>query len=173
VIISITDDQPAGILRSVPRAHSTADATAHAPASPVLGARLGYLLKRAYAGYLAIQAPALAPFGIDGRLLAVLSVIEAEGPSLQRRLVERLNVDRTTMVAIIDRLEQGGLLTRESDPQDRRAHLVSITRDGERIRREAQAAADEAEKRFLDGLSAPERRQLRRLLQAVVDGQLS
>lgn len=156
-------------MRRVPRSHSTADAVGRATAPSALSARLGYLLKRAYAGYLAVQAPALQPFGIDGRLLAVLSVVEAEGPSLQQRLVERLNVDRTTMVAIVDRLEQGGLLTRERDPQDRRAHLVSITRDGERIRREAQAAADEAEKRFLDGLSAPEQRQLRRLLQAVID----
>lgn len=136
-------------------------------AQPVLAQRLGYLLKRVNFLYQAHQAPALESFGIDGRLLAVMTAISADGPAPQQRLVERLTVDRTTMVAIIDKLEQEQLVTREPDPHDRRAHRISLTPHGENVRRQAQAAVDQNEQQFLRDLSAREQQQLRRLLQKV------
>ncbi len=44
--------------------------------SAALGMRLGYLLKHAQLRLAAFTAPALAPFGITGRELAVLITID-------------------------------------------------------------------------------------------------
>jgi DNA-binding MarR family transcriptional regulator len=126
---------------------------------------LGFLLKRAHNDHQAIQAPALESHEIDGRFLAVLTVVSELGPAPQQRLVELLNVDRTTMVALVDKLEQKGLVSRNPDPHDRRAYLISITRRGKQIRRRAQAAADDAEREFLRNLSEAERQQFLSLLQ--------
>jgi DNA-binding MarR family transcriptional regulator len=129
---------------------------------------LGFLLKHAYTGYQSIQRPALAPLGLDGRLLAVLTLVEAEGPALQQRLSERLGVDRTTMVALIDALEQGGLVQRQRDPVDRRGYHVSITKKGAKVLHRAHEAIRVVEHDFLAGLSAEEQLQFSILLGKVV-----
>ena len=146
-----------------PRAESSAE-----PPPPALVERLGFLLKHAYLGYQLIQRPALASLDLDGRLLAVLTLVEAEGPALQQRLSERLRVDRTTMVSLVDSLEQNGLVARRRDPVDRRGYLVSITKKGTGILRRAHSAVRAVEQDFLDHLSPDEQRQLRNLLGKLV-----
>jgi DNA-binding MarR family transcriptional regulator len=63
-------------------------------------------------------------------------------PIRMSRLAEWLEVDKSTMTTEIRRLEKAGLVTREPDPSDRRAVLVSATEEGavaiERHRRIAQ-----------------------------------
>jgi DNA-binding MarR family transcriptional regulator len=133
-----------------------------------LAHRLGFLLKHAYGGYQSIQRSALAPLELDGRLLAVLTLVEAEGPALQQRLAERLRVDRTTMVALIDALEQGGLVQRRRDREDRRGYQVSITKKGANRFQRAHEAVREVERDFLETLSAEEQRQFLALLEKLV-----
>jgi DNA-binding MarR family transcriptional regulator len=145
------------------------DATGEIPPAE-LADRLGFLLKHAQLGYQSIQRPALAPLDLDGRLLAVLMVVAAEGPALQQRLSERLRVDRTTMVALIDALEQSGLVERRRDPVDRRGYHVRITKAGGRALQRAQQAIREVEHRFLRPLSDDEQGQFRALLGKLVLG---
>lgn len=137
---------------------------------PALAERLGYLLKHAYLGYQSSQGKALAPLELDGRLLAVLTLLDAEGPALQQRLSERLQVDRTTMVALIDALERAGLVRRQRDPDDRRGQRVSTTTKGAKVLGRAHRAVRVAEQEFLDGLSDAEQLEFRRLLGALVRG---
>ncbi|HYZ82692.1 MAG TPA: MarR family transcriptional regulator [Solirubrobacteraceae bacterium] len=132
-----------------------------------LASRLGFLLKHAQLRYQSIQASALAPFDLDGRLLAVLTLVGAEGPALQARLAERLQVDRTTMVALVDRLEQAGLVERHRDPTDRRGYHVNITTTGSRALNQALDAVETVERDFLGALSMPEQQQFRALLAKV------
>jgi DNA-binding MarR family transcriptional regulator len=166
-MISISDDQ-SEYAPLMPRSQASAR-TADAPGPPaVLAQRLGFLLKHVSQAHQSIQAPALAQLGLDGRLLAVLLVVDAEGPALQQRLSERLRVDRTTMVALIDTLEQSGLVERRRDPVDRRGYEVRITHKGAKILLEAINASRAAEQDFLAPLSAQEQRQLRALLGKLV-----
>jgi DNA-binding MarR family transcriptional regulator len=125
---------------------------------------MGFLLKHAQVRYQSIQQPALAPFDLDGRLLAVLALIDEEGPALQARLSERLRVDRTTMVALIDALARTGLVERQHDPNDRRGHQVNFTPAGGKVVGRALAAAEAAERAFLSPLTREEQRQFRALL---------
>src|SRR5207248_1737728 len=120
------------ILRFMSRSPGSASVveSAQEEAPAALTERLGYLLKHAYHRYQASQGPALEPLELDGRLLAVLTLLDAEGPALQQRLSERLQVDRTTMVALVDALEDRGFVTRQRDPADRRGQRVGATTKG-------------------------------------------
>lgn len=115
-------------------------------------ARLGYLLKHAYLSFSGLSAAALAPYGIDGRELAVLTLLSRSAPLSQLQVARRLGIDRTTMVALIDGLERKNLVERHPDPDDRRRNIAALTAAGHETVTEATRAADEAERRFLEPL---------------------
>jgi DNA-binding MarR family transcriptional regulator len=117
-----------------------------------LASRLGYLLKHAQQRLLQAAGPAMAPFGIDGRELTVLTMVAADVPLSQQEAAERLRVDRTTMVALIDALEAKGLVERRRSAEDRRKNIVRLTPAGEDCLRQAGEARDEIEREFLTPL---------------------
>ena len=65
---------------------------------------------------------------------AVLSTVERAGPLAVSELAERLGVDQSTASRQVKPLEERGLITRTSDPADRRSSLLSITAAGRRVR---------------------------------------
>jgi DNA-binding MarR family transcriptional regulator len=123
---------------------------------PALAGRLGYLMKHAHLRLTDLTSSALAPFGISGRECAVLIAIDDRAPLSQQEVARRLGVDRTTMVALIDDLEHKGLVQRRPDPDDRRKNVVILTEAGHTTLRQARAATEEAERRFLGSLSGAE-----------------
>ncbi|MFF4347190.1 MarR family winged helix-turn-helix transcriptional regulator [Streptomyces sp. NPDC001530] len=122
--------------------------TAEQPPAP-LESRLGYLLKHAQQRLARASAGALAPLGIDGHELAVLALFSAEYPLSQVEAAGRLGVDRTTMVALVDGLEDHGLVERRRSPQDRRKNIVELTAAGRDCLRRAERARRDMERRFL------------------------
>lgn len=137
-------------------AQTPADLPAEDAAQPAVHARLGYLLKHAQQRLAEVTAPALAPFGISGRELAVLMSIDDLTPLSQQDVADRLGVDRTTMVTLIDGLEDKELVVRRPDAEDRRRNVVVLTGAGQATMAEAVEAASAAEQRFLSKLSAAE-----------------
>ena len=155
-----------GYARAVPRA--TTD-TAAASKRPVeLTGRIGYLLKHVQLRFQEIQRQALTPLSLDGRLLAVLIAAEHAGPCQQLRLAETLEIDRTTMVDLVDRLESSGFVERRTDPDDRRARLIHLTPRGRKALAAGNAASDEVEHRFLAALSDADQRTFRRALSNLI-----
>jgi DNA-binding MarR family transcriptional regulator len=61
---------------------------------------------------------------------STLWTIIASGPTRLGDLAQVEGVTRPTMTRIIDALEQRGYVTRQPDPDDRRAQLVVATRSG-------------------------------------------
>ena len=135
---------------------------------PELSRRLGYLLKHAQQLVAELNAKALAPYGINGREVAVLLVIADREPTSQQQAAQRLGIDRTTMVAMLDTLEGKGLVSRHPDADDRRRNVVELTDAGKDTLRRAAKASDDAERQFLAPLSAQAAEQLRDSLQALV-----
>jgi DNA-binding MarR family transcriptional regulator len=148
-------------------AQTPADLSAEDAALPAVHARLGYLLKHAQQRLAEFTAPALAPFGITGRELAVLMSIDDLTPLSQQDVADRLGVDRTTMVTLIDGLEDKELVVRRPDAEDRRRNVVVLTGRGQATMTEAVEAAEAAEQRFLSKLSAAEVASLKAALQAI------
>jgi DNA-binding MarR family transcriptional regulator len=124
-----------------------------------------------YTGYLAHlgalcaeqSCRAALPAGRDARDLAVLSLL-AGGVLSQAEIGIRLDVNRTVMISVIDRLEAAGLVHRERDPGDRRRYALRITEDGRTDlagMRESACLADQA---LTAPLTAGERQRLNELL---------
>ena len=135
---------------------------------PELAGRLGYLLKHAQLALAELTAAALEPFGLTGRELAVLTVLAGDEPASQQQAAQRLGVDRTTMVALVDALEGKGLVRRHADAADRRRNVVELTAAGRGTLHRAGEAAAEAERQFLTPLSTPDARRLKAALLTVI-----
>lgn len=130
--------------------------------------RLIYLLKRAFFRLADELGRALAPYEIDFRELATLMVIDRDEPLSQHEVSRRLDVDRTTMVALVDALEGKELVTRRPDPADRRRNIVELTAKGRQVLPQAVKAADEVERRFLDPVAEHDAERLRAALRALL-----
>jgi DNA-binding MarR family transcriptional regulator len=135
---------------------------------PDVSARLGYLLKHAQLRMNDLSSRALAPLGVNGRELAVLLVLAGHEPASQQQAAHRLGVDRTTMVALLDTLEEKGLVSRHPHPEDRRRNVVELTAVGRDVLERGTRASDEAEREFLAPLDPQTARQLRAALRALV-----
>jgi DNA-binding MarR family transcriptional regulator len=133
-----------------------------------LSDRLGYLLKHAQLQMAELSGKALAPFGINGRELAVLLVLAGHEPASQQQAAQRLSVDRTSMVALLDTLEGKGLVSRHPHADDRRRNVVALTEAGRDTLRRAAEATDRAEREFLAPLSSSAAQQLRDSLRTIV-----
>jgi DNA-binding MarR family transcriptional regulator len=130
-----------------------------------LASRLGYLLKHAQRRLVEAAAPVMAPFGIDGRELAVLTLLAAGSPLSQQEAADELDVDRTTMVALVDTLEAKGLVERHRSPQDRRKNIIELTPAGQNCLRDAGQARDEVDREYLAPLGDTLSRHFIRALQ--------
>lgn len=136
---------------------------------PHVTVRLGYLLKHAQLRMHELLGHALEPYGVDGRELAVLLLLASHEPSSQQQAAQRLGVDRTTMVALLDTLEGKGLVSRHPHAEDRRRNVVELTHAGHELLEKATRASDEAEREFLAPLGAEAAQRFRDALRLVVD----
>jgi DNA-binding MarR family transcriptional regulator len=91
-------------------------------------------------------------------------VIGAREGAIQQELGAMLGIDPSTMVALVDRLEEAGLAKRRPSPRDRRAREVVITAKGRRQLDAARRKVADVEDEVLGGLSGEERDQLMTLL---------
>ncbi|WP_017588830.1 MarR family winged helix-turn-helix transcriptional regulator [Nocardiopsis ganjiahuensis] len=123
----------------------------------------GYLLHRLGNDTTRVIERALEPTGLRAREVRVLGFLSGE-PLSQSALCEISGLDRTTMVAVVDRLEERGLAERRRDPADRRRQAVTRTAGGERTFRKAADLLLSAEDDYLAPLDEGERETLRLLL---------
>jgi DNA-binding MarR family transcriptional regulator len=130
--------------------------------------RLGYLLKHAWERLRELTSTALAPYGVDGREVAVLLVLAGREPASQQQAAQQLGVDRTTMVALLDGLEGKGLVTRHPHAKDRRKNVVELTPVGHTTLAGAVQASAKVEHQFLSPLSGPAAQQMKDALRALL-----
>jgi len=109
-------------------------------------------------------AAALKTIGLTPPLFAVLNYLRAHEGAIQQQIGSAMEIDPSTMVALVDELEGAGLAKRRPHPQDRRAREVLITPKGRRTLTRARELAAEVEGEVLHGLSPTERRELVALL---------
>lgn len=136
----------------------------------VLGDRFGFLFAKVHLRCARESIAQLqdAGLGLSGMHVGALSVIEIAGPMSQQALGEILEKDRTTMVTVVDELEQEGLVQRRRNPADRRAYALQVTDEGRQWLERARGVLVEAEGDLLGGLDREEQEVLRGLLQRVV-----
>jgi DNA-binding MarR family transcriptional regulator len=108
---------------------------------------------------------ALEPLGIGPRDFLLMRFVDASDGQSQHALAERLGIPPSRMVALVDRLEEMGLLERRPDPDDRRVRRLFLTRAGRSVLEKAGKIAIDYETQLCAGINRKEREQLIDLLQ--------
>jgi DNA-binding MarR family transcriptional regulator len=109
-------------------------------------------------------AAALEPLGLRPHHFGVMTLIETHPGAAQQELVTRSLIDPSSMVAVIDELEQLGLAERRPHPDDRRKRAVHLTPRGRRRLARAREAAMQTAQEVFAPLDEKERETLRVLL---------
>jgi DNA-binding MarR family transcriptional regulator len=143
---------------------SISDARFDQPPPEPLASALGFLLSWSGRRTAHEFAKVLEPLGLRPPHFGVLSLIAADPGTTQAELVNGSLIDPSSMVAVLDELEELGLAERRPHPADRRKHAIHLTRKGRGTLERARKAAAEMVEELLAPLNAGERETLRRLL---------
>ena len=99
--------------------------------------------------------------------LTVAMIAKSGEPMSQRSLASLVEVEGSSMVAMLDRLERDGLVTRSASLEDRRVKLVRLTDAGLQVYREVQREAGEMRRSLLGDVDAQELAKATALLEAL------
>jgi DNA-binding MarR family transcriptional regulator len=135
----------------------------------LLPSLLGYNLRRAQVAVFQDFARALADCGITPGHFGVLVLIDSNPGLNQTALGNALGIDRSTVVAVIDRLEGRSLVERAVSPDDRRSYALRLTPAGTSMLAKAWPLVREHEARFARNLSKDEFSTLLNLLSRLAD----
>jgi DNA-binding MarR family transcriptional regulator len=105
--------------------------------------------------------------GLEPRQFAILHAVHRDAGQAQQTIGDLLAIPASTMVAIVDHLEDEGLLERRPHVSDRRARTLHLTARGESLLSAAMAEAMKQEARICNGLETEERNQLLSLLRRI------
>ncbi len=86
----------------------------------------------------------------------------------QSEIAEQLSVQGATVTNILQRMEEAGLVTRRRDLDDNRLVRVFLTEAGRQKERAITEQFVQLESAVFEGISQPERTQLRRLLRQML-----
>jgi DNA-binding MarR family transcriptional regulator len=133
-------------------------------ADPAVTEFAGQLFFRLWRASHTRIAEGLETIGLTPALFGTLNILGARDAVIQQDLARTMGIDPSTMVKLIDELEEAGLAARRPHPTDRRAREVAITAKGRRLRDKGRQMATQIDAEVLGGLSAAERRELLALL---------
>ena len=127
--------------------------------------------------YLAVQVAKVAQRDVTARLAdhglrppqaTVLIALDDLGPLSQQQLADRLDMDKSHVVGVVDELAAAGLVRRERDPDDRRCYRLVVTDEGRRRLPSLRAVAGDTADAVAGDLDDAARAQLERLLRHLV-----
>ena len=116
----------------------------------------------------ALEAHGLTP--MESGVLAYLNRETGQPDIDQNSLAERMGIDRSNASLLIERLTQRGLVDRRINPENRRAHILSLTRAGEKAYAATRPSFNAGQQKILEVLRPKERELLFDLLVRIVEG---
>ncbi|MBI9077300.1 MAG: MarR family transcriptional regulator [Desulfatibacillum sp.] len=99
----------------------------------------------------------------------VLNALREEDRIPSHVLGEKLRITSATTTGILDRLEKMDMVERAPHPDDRRAILVCLTKEGKQIANKLETLLEEANQDFLGSLSKEEESFFRALLKKLIN----
>jgi DNA-binding MarR family transcriptional regulator len=124
----------------------------------------GFLLARLGTTLKAEMMEEFERAGFSGYHYSILALLDEGARETQSAIADALHYDPSQLVALLDGLEERGLVERKRDPDDRRRHLVTLTPAGQLQLAAFRKLVRRLEDEFLDALDAEERAALRDLL---------
>jgi MarR family transcriptional regulator, lower aerobic nicotinate degradation pathway regulator len=129
-----------------------------------IGGQPTWLLSRANLRAQQILHDAFAREGVSGYHFRLLAALDEFGAASQADLGRRTGIDRSDIVAAVNILVAGRLISREPDPDDRRRNVIAITTRGAKTLERLDAVLAAVQDAVLEPLSDRERATLARLL---------
>jgi DNA-binding MarR family transcriptional regulator len=93
-----------------------------------------------------------SPFGMTAQEAAVLVHCAEEKETSAGRLAKAMGRDKGKITRFVDRLEEGGFITRRSDPQDHRLLIIKATSKGLRFAPQLKTRFEEVRSQFFEGV---------------------
>jgi DNA-binding MarR family transcriptional regulator len=128
------------------------------------------LLRRLWVANLPAFQAACAEHELTKPQAGALLQLDPDRPIAMSGLAGALMCDASNVTGIVDRLEDRGLVERQSAPHDRRIKMLATTPAGARVRAELDSRLGNPPP-GLTALSAADQRALRDLLRRAVDRQ--
>ncbi|WP_129793769.1 MarR family winged helix-turn-helix transcriptional regulator [Sphingosinicella sp. CPCC 101087] len=135
----------------------------------VLYARPGFLIRRAHQITEGLFADMAGSLNITPTQFGALTVVSALEPIDQISLARALGLDRSTTGLVVANLESRGLITRTTDPGDRRRRVLATTAEGRDMLQRITVVAREVQDVTLEIFDEQERRTFLALLAKLVD----
>jgi DNA-binding MarR family transcriptional regulator len=105
--------------------------------------------------------------------LRVLEALKTAGPAKMADLADQVGISARNMTAVVDALEQAGLVARRPHPADRRAILIELTPGGVRAVETTLGPGLDAVAELFGGLSLREQKQYLKVLGRLLDAMQS
>lgn len=134
------------------------------PANEPFGRSVGYMLSQLGQANSREFAELMAAAGLEPRHFAVLSYLSRAPGKSQQAVAQALFIPVSTMVSLLDAMEEHGWVVRRIHHTDRRTRTLHLTAKGSATLHRLTAAAWAHEEKTCDGLTAEERAQLLELL---------
>jgi DNA-binding MarR family transcriptional regulator len=131
--------------------------------------RAGHMIRRLNQISTAIFLEETAGLGLTSVQYAALNVIERKPGIDQVTLSSMAAFDKTTLVKVLDRLVDKGLVTRKQSATDRRRHELHATAKGRETLRKIIPLIDRCEQRILTPLNADDRRKFLEIASRLVN----
>ena len=130
--------------------------------------RPGHLIRRLQQISVALFLEETGSLGLTTVQYAALNMIREMPDIDQVRLSNMIAMDKTTIVKVIDRLEEKGLITRTRSPTDRRINHLNVTPRGHEVLKQIQPMLDRSDGRILAPLGRADQRKFMEMLTQLV-----
>jgi len=107
-------------------------------------------------------------YDITGPQLACLLVVNEQGPLTTSSLARQVYLSPSTIVGIVDRLEQKGLALRKRNSVDRRVVNIEVTQKGRKLVHSAPSPLQASLANALQNLPKPEQAAISRALEKII-----
>ncbi len=107
--------------------------------------------------------------GLTGSKWKIILALNLSDDLSQKELAEKIYVDGSTLVPIIDRMERDGLVERRQDQNDRRNNRIFLTKKSESVVNSIIEIILELRKIIYKGLSQEELESAKKILKKIIE----
>ena len=106
---------------------------------------------------------------IFDRMLAASGIDSFNGSNSYSSLSAQTSLAKTTLTAMLDRMENIGLIVRKSDPKDRRNKLIALTEKAKFLKNDYMNISQKMNELYYAGFTEPEIVQFESYLQRILN----
>ena len=117
-----------------------------------LGHTIGMIAKR----YIETLYKQLKHLELGHNFIVLIIIDRYKGTLTQQEIADTLGLDKTNILRTIDLLSEQKLVIRNPKPTDRRAHLIQLTKEGEKIMPEINTAIQKLNELAFSSLTSEE-----------------